>query len=253
MIHIVFCDGKLALYQIVKLELVLNRAGGAETKHPGGAFLQLLLNFLQGAVTPHGVLAVVACGLLVGLLFFPHGSQFLFRAEAGIGLSLGHQLFGVDMVNSGPLTLAVGAVNAVVTIHCGAFVKMNTIMLQGVDQNLHSSGNLPLSIGILHPQKQNAAALMRHALGGQALNQVAQVDKSGGRGGHTGDNRAFRYIPQGKSGLQIFRSIRYIREKQLSKCLIIHKAIPHYIFFVIHNITFALTVVNFNIAFSILL
>ena len=101
------------------------------------------------------------------------------------------------MVDTGALTLTVGAIAAVVAIDGGTLVKVDAIVLQRFNQNLHRTGNLPLRIGVLHPQEQNAAALMRHALTGQTLHQIAQMDKAGGGGSHTGDNSSFGQISLG--------------------------------------------------------
>ena len=155
-VHVVLRNGQLALYQVVKFELVLNGARRAEAEHPGIAGGQLGLDFLHAPVPPDGVRAIVAGGFLVGLLLFPHGGQLLFRAEAGVGLALGDQLLGIHMVNICPLALPVGAVAAVVAVDGSALVKVNVVVLQRFNQNLHSPGNLPLGIGVLHAKKQNA-------------------------------------------------------------------------------------------------
>ena len=83
-------------------------------------------------------------------------------------------------------------------------------MLQGVDEHLHSTGNLTLGIGVLHTEEEHAAGLVRHALGGQALHQVAQVDKARGRGGHTGDHCALRQLTLGIMSLQILWGIGHV-------------------------------------------
>ena len=70
------------------------------------------------------------------------------------------------MIDSGTLPLTIRAVITIVTINGGTLVKMDPIMLQRFDQHFDGAGNLPLGIGILHPKKQNAAALMGHPLRG---------------------------------------------------------------------------------------
>ena len=222
MVHIVFGDGQLALDQIVELELILDGSGRAETKDPGVACGKLCLDIFHRAVTPHGVLSVVTGGFLGSFLLFTHCGKLLFGAEAGISLTLGYQLLSVNVVDMGSLALTIGAVNAVVSVNGSALVKMNTVMLQGVYQNFHSAGNFTLGIGIFDTQEEDAAALMCHALRGQALNQVAQVDKTGGGGSHTGDDCAFGNFTQGKLFLERFGGICYMGKQKISKCLIIH-------------------------------
>ena len=214
-VNVVFGDGQLSLHQVIELELVFNAAGGAETEHPGVSGVQLGLNVLQGAVPPDGVLAIIAGVFLVGFLGFPHGGQLFFGAEAGVCLALRNQLLGVDMVDVRPLTLAVGAVDALIALHGGAFVKGNAVMLQGFDQHLHRTGNLPLGIGVLHPQEQYAAGLMGHPLGGQPLHQIAQMDKAGGGGSHPGDHSALRQLTGREALLHVLRGFVYVRKQKI--------------------------------------
>ena len=226
MVNVVFRDSQLAFHQIIKFELILDGAGGTEPENPGHSGIQLGLNVLHGAIPPHGIFPIVAGGLLVRLLLLPHGGQLLLGAEAGIGHALGDQLFGVDMVDIRPLTLAVGAVGAVVAIHGGALVKVDAVVLQGVNQNLHRAGNLPLGIGVLHPQEQYAAALMGHPLGGQTLHQIAQMDKTRGGGSHPGNHRALGQPPGGIFFFERLRSFCHVGEQKRGQCLIIHSQIP---------------------------
>ncbi len=221
-VDVILGDGELALHQVVKLELILNGAGGAEPKHPGLARVQLGTDVLQRTVTPDGVRSIVAGGLLIGFLPFPHGVQLVLGAEAGVGHALGNQLLGVDVVDGRPLTLTVGAVKTVVAVHGGTLVKVDAVVLQGVDEHLHRAGNLPLGIGVLHPEEQNAAALVGHPLGGQALHQIAQVDKAGGGGSHPGDDGTLRDAAGGIFFFQRLRGFRHVRKQKLGKCLIIH-------------------------------
>ena len=214
-VNVVFGDGQLSLHQVIELKLVFNAAGGAEPEHPGVSGVQLSLDVLQGAIPPDGVLAVIAGVFLVGLLGFPHGGQFLFRTEAGICLALRNQLLGVDMVDVCPLTLAVRTVNAIVALHGGAFVKGNAVMLQGFDQHLHRTGNFPLGIGVLHPKEQHAAGLVGHPLGGQPLHQIAQMDKTGGGGGHPGDHSALRQLTGREALLHGLRGFVYVRKQKI--------------------------------------
>ena len=95
-------------------------------------------------------------------------------------------------------------------------------MLQRFDQHLHRAGNLPLGIGILNPQKEHAAALVGHALRGQALNQISQMDKPGGGGSHSGDNRSLRHIPRRVFGFQLLRGHGDMGEQKLCQCKVIH-------------------------------
>ena len=222
LVNVILRDRQFSLYQIVKLKLIGHISRGAEAQHPAHSSIQLGFDVLQRTVTPDGILTIVAGGLLGGLLLFPHGGQLLFGAEAGIGHTLLHQLFGVHMVDVRPLPLAVGAVFSLVAIHSGALVKLDAIVLQGVNQHLHSPGNLPLGIGILYPQEQHTAALMGHALGGQALHQVAQVDKAGGGGSHAGNDGTLGHVPRGIFCFQLLRRHGDVGKKQLSQFLIIH-------------------------------
>ena len=117
------------------------------------------------------------------------------------------------MVNGSTLTLTVGAVVAVVTVDGSAFVKLNAVVLQGVDQNFHSAGNFPLGVGVFHPKEQNAFTLVSHTLCNQTLDQIAQMDKTGGRGSHTGHNCAFCQLALGETGFHFVRSFRDIGEQ----------------------------------------
>ena len=126
------------------------------------------------------------------------------------------------MINGSPLPLTVGTIIARITAHGGSFVKVNAIMLQCVNQHLYRAGNLPLGIGILHTQEQHASALVGHPLGGETLHQVAQMDKAGGRGGHTGDDRALGNLTGRILLLQGFRGVGYVGKQKVGKSLIIH-------------------------------
>ena len=223
MVHIVLRNGQLALDQIVKFELPLPVAGGTEPQDPGLSCRQGRLHVLQRPVPPDGIFSVVACCLLVGLLLLPHGGQFFLRTEAGVSLALPDQPLGVDMVNIRPLALAVGAVIAGIPVHGGPFVKVDAVVLQRVDEDLHRTGDLPLGIGVLHPQEQHAAALVGHPLGGQALDQVAQVNKARRRGGHPGDHSPFRQVPGGIFRFQLCLGHGDLWEKKVCKGIRIHK------------------------------
>ena len=250
MIHVVFRNGQLALDQIVKLELILDGAGGAEAQHPGVARVQLGPDILHGAVAPDGILAIVAGGLLVCLLLFAHGRQFFLCAEAGIGLTLTDKLLGVNVIDGSSLTLTVGAVNAVVAVHGGTFVKVDAVVLQGLNQHLDGAGDLTLGIGVLHPQEQHTAAAVGHTLGGQTLHQVAKMDKAGGGGRHTGNHGAFGNAAGGIFFFQHLRGVCDIGKQELSKCGIIHS---HYLCFdrsLENSIPSAGVKVNFPLRFS---
>ena len=83
-------------------------------------------------------------------------------------------------------------------------------MLQSVDQNLHRTGNFTLGIGVLNTQKQYALALVRHPFGGQTLHQIAQMDKAGRGGSHTGDHRTLRIVTGRELCFHLFRGLGYI-------------------------------------------
>ena len=119
------------------------------------------------------------------------------------------------MVNRSTLTLTVRTVNTIVTIVGSAFVKCDAVVLQSVDKNFHSAGNFTLCVGIFHAQEQNTTRLVAHALGNGALHQVAQMDKAGGRGSHTGNNSAFRQLTGGKTGFHFLGSFRHLGKKEL--------------------------------------
>ena len=210
MVNVIFGDSQLALHNIVKLELIFNRTGASETQYPGVAGIQLSLDVLQTAIPPDGILAVVAKVHLGLFLLLSHGSQLFLSAEAGVGLAFRHQFFGEYMVNSSPLALLVWAVGAAVAVFGKALVKLNAVVLQGVDENLHSAGDLSLGVSILHPQEQHTAALVAHSLRNSALYKVAQVDKTGGRGGHAGNDRALRQAAGREAGVHIRRRVRYM-------------------------------------------
>ena len=126
------------------------------------------------------------------------------------------------MVNGSPLTLAVGAVTAEVTVHGGSLIKVDAIVLQCVNQHLHCAGNLPLGVRILHTEKQHASALVGHPLGGEALHKVAQMDKAGGGGSHTGDDRALRHLTGGIHLFKGFGRVGNVGKQKIGKSLIVH-------------------------------
>ena len=230
-IDVVLRDGQLALYEVVEFELPVNAALGTEPQDPGISGGQLCLNVLHGAVAPDGILAIVAGGLLVRFLLFPKGGQLVLRAEAGVGFALGHQLFGVNVVDRGSLTLTVWAVSAVVTVHGRALVKVDVVEFQGVDQHFYRAGDLPLGVGILNPEVQHAAGLVSHPLRNRALHQIAQVDKSGRGGSHPGDHRALGKVALREPGFQLLGSFGHVRKKQFGKRLIIHSQLPLFSYF----------------------
>ena len=139
------------------------------------------------------------------------------------------------MVDLCALTLAVGAVSAVVTGDGRALVKVDAVVLERVDQHLDRTGNLALGIRVLHAQKQHAAGLVRHALGDQPLHQIAQMDKAGGRGRHARDNCAFRQIARREALFHVFRRRRDVGEQKLSKPCCIHESYLVQIFFSLYH------------------
>ena len=176
---------------------------------------ELGLNVLHRTVTPEGIGAPVAEVVLGGLLLFMHGGQLILRAEAGVSLALLHQLFGIHMVNGGTPALTVRAVAAVVTVNGGTFVKADVIVAQSVDEHLYGTGHFPFRVRILHPQEQHTAALVAQPLGDGALHQIAQMDKAGGGGSHTGDDCTLREISCGEACLQILRCVGHIGKQKI--------------------------------------
>ena len=221
-VDVIFGDGQLALYQVIELKLILDGAGRTETQHPGIALIQLLPDVFHGTVTPHGVFSVIAGGFLGSFLLLSNGGKLLLGAEAGISLSFGYKLLGENMVDGGSLALAVGSVKTAVAGVGGAFVKADAVVGQGVNQHFNGAGDFSLGVGIFHAQEQHAAALVGHPLGNHALNQVAKVDKTGGGGGHTGNNGSFGKTTGRESGFQVLGGIGYLGKKQIGKELIIH-------------------------------
>ena len=96
----------------------------------------------------------------------------------------------------------------------GAFIKIDAVVLQRVDQHFHSAGNLTLGIGVLHTEEQHAAALMAHTFGNGALHQVAEMYKTSGRGGHTGNHSAFRQLTGREAGFHFLGSLGHMGEQQ---------------------------------------
>ena len=119
------------------------------------------------------------------------------------------------MVDGGTLTLTVGAVCAHIAVYGSTLIEGNAVVLQSIDQHLHGTGDLTLGVGVLYTQKKHAAALVRHPLRGQALHQIAQMDKTGGGGGHTGDHGTLRGIAAGEPGLHSLRCFGNIGEKKI--------------------------------------
>ena len=210
MVNVVFGNGQLALNYIVKLELILNRAGAAETQYPRLACIQLGLDVLNRAVAPNGILAVVAEVFLVGFLLLTHSSQIFLGAEAGISLSLGNQFLGKHVIQRSSLPLTVRAVVTEVATVGRAFVKGDAVMLQGVNQHLHRARHFPFGIGIFYTQKQHTAALVSHTLRDQTLYQITQMDKAGRGGRHTGDDCALGGVTGGEFCLSLLRTLGHI-------------------------------------------
>ena len=222
LVDVVFRHRQDALDQIGVFELILNGAGGTEPQDPGLSGVEGGLNVLHGTVAPDGVGAVVAEVDLFGLLVGAHLGQLLLRAEAGVGVALLNQLFRVDVVDVRPLPLTVGAVVAAVAGLGGALVKADAVVGQSVDEHLHSARHLSLGVGVLHPQEENAAALVGHTFGDQALNQIAQMDKACGRGGHAGDDRALGDLALGEARLQLLRRGGHMGKQKLCKFHRVH-------------------------------
>ena len=90
-------------------------------------------------------------------------------------------------------------------------------MLQGVNEHFHRAGNLSFCVGVLHPQEEHAAALMGHALGGQSLHQIAQMDEAGRGGGHPGDHCALGQLSGGIFFFERLRGFCHVREQKFSQ------------------------------------
>ena len=114
------------------------------------------------------------------------------------------------MVDGSALTLTVGAIATLVAFDGSALIKVDAVVFQRIDKHFHSTGDFPLGVGIFHTQEENAARLMAHTLRNGALNQVAQMDKTGGGGSHTGDDGTFGELPCGEPGLHLLGSLGYI-------------------------------------------
>ena len=222
LVDVVLRDGQNALDKVGILKLIFHGAGRAEAQHPRLSLRKRRCNVLDGTVAPKGIFPIVAEIDLLGLLRGAHGGQLLFGTKAGVGVSLFNKLLCIDMIDVRALPLAVGAVSTHIAVLRRALIKMNAIVLQGVDQHLHRAGDLALGIGVLHAKEEHAARLVRHAFGDESLHQIAEMHKARRRRCHTRNDRALRRLACGIARLQFLRRGRNIREQKLCQCGRIH-------------------------------
>ena len=219
---IVLRDLHLALDQILVADLVFDAALRAEAHHIGRALLQFRFDVLHRAVAPHGILAIVAEVLLVGLLLLVRGGELLLRAEARVGHAALHQGLDKGLVDLRALALTVGAVCAVVALERCALVKRQAERGKCLDDGLHAALDLALFIRILNAQVEHAARLVRQALVHQRAVQVAQVHEARGAGTHTGHLGALRQVALRIARLDLLGRGFDLREQQFRQTVIIH-------------------------------
>ena len=226
--EVLIVDGhlQLAAHQILEGDLLLAVAVGQQTEHPRIARGQILLHVLHGelAVGQHlgpsrGGLGLpvhaLDLGLLVGLL---QGLQLLLGGEDGVGLALGHQLLGEDVVEMGAEALLVGTVvtdigDLAVGAQDGALVKVDAVALQGGNQTLGGTGNLALGVGVLNAEVEHAPRLVRQTLAHHNGEQTAEVDEARGGGGKAGHLGSLGEIAGGESGLALLGSLGNLGEQ----------------------------------------
>ncbi len=202
--------------------LILNAALRAEAHDIGRTLGEFCLNILHRAVTPHGIFAVIAEILLVGLLLRVRRCEFLLRAEARIGHAALHQTLDKGLVNFRALTLTVRTVCTVVALKRCALVKIQTERTEHLDDSAHAALDLALFIGILNAQIEHAARLVRQTLVHQRAVQVTQMHKARRAWPHTGHLCALRQRTFGIARLDVLRCGVDMREQQFRQTVIIH-------------------------------
>ena len=168
------------------------------------------------------VFAVDARVQFVRLLHGADVRDLLFAHEAGICLAFGDELLDERLVDAAAFALPIGAVSAGLAVRRRAFVEADAEIIQRVDQHGDGAFHFALVVRILDAQERYAAAAVGQTLVREGAVQVAQMDKTGGTGAHTGDHSTFRQIALGISCFQFFRRGRNVGEQQFRQLGIVH-------------------------------
>ena len=203
-------------------DLVLNAALRAEAHDVGRALLELGLDVLHRAVTPHGVLAVVTKVLFVCFLLLVRRGELFLRAEAGVCHAALDQALYKGLIDLRALALAVGAVGAVVAVQRCALVKRQAERGKRLDDGLHAALDLALFVRILNAQVEHAARLVRQTLVHQRAVQVAEVHKAGRAGAHAGHLCALGQLTLRIAGFDLLGRGVDMRKQQFRQAVVIH-------------------------------
>ena len=219
---IILRDLHFALDQILVADLVLDAALRTEPHDVGRALLELGLNILHRAVTPHSVLTVVAEVLFICFLLCVCRSELFLRAEAGVCHAALNQGLYKGLVDLRALALAVGAVDAVIAVERCTLVKRQAERGKRLDDGLHAALDLSLFVRIFNAQIEHTARLVCQTLVHQCTIQVAEVHKAGRAGAHAGHlctlgQRALRI-----AGFDLLGRSIDMRKQQFRQTVIIH-------------------------------
>ena len=157
---VVFGDFHFAFYEIVMAHLVFDAALRAEPHHVRRALFELSLDVLKRAVAPDGAFAVIAEILLVFLLLSVHGGKLFLGAEAGVSLSLLHQLFCEYLVDFRAQALTVGAVAPGLPVQRRALVEGQAERAERVQDRCNAPLDLALFVGVLNRSDTETKAII---------------------------------------------------------------------------------------------
>ena len=222
--HILFVlrHGDVAADSVGHMEVFRRVTGGTQSHNRYLPCRQLRLDLLVGQIAALRILSVDARVYLVRFLHGADLCDLLFRHEAGVGLAFRYEFLNESLVDRAALTLPVGAVRARLAVRRRAFVEADAEVVQRVDQHGNGAFDFALVVRILDAQERHAAAAVGQTLIREGAVQIAQVDKTGGAGTHTGDHGTFRQIALGISCFQFFGRGRNVGEQQFRQLGIVH-------------------------------
>ena len=176
----------------------------------------LLFNLARVVLVP---VAFLDLGLFIDCV---QGFQLFLCGKDRVSAPLCDELFCINVIDRPALTLAIGAVDALirdfsVLADHRTFVKPDSVVGKCFDQSFGRTFDFALGVGILNAQIKHAAALVGKPLADGGREEPAEMHKAGRTRRKTGYLGTFRKYPGRVFELHIFRRFGNVREEKLGE------------------------------------
>ena len=232
---VVFRNLHIALYKVGKFDLLFGVAVRKYAENKRHSRFEICFNLFDGKVSSrkHFRFSLsrnrfpVRIFYLFFFVYLLKLFKLFFRRKARIRLAFFDKLLCKNVINRASETLLIGTVNTFITdlsvlAEDCSLVKIYSVCFKRSDKCLCRTGDFSLCVRIFYAKIENAAALMSQSVADGAREKSSEMNKSRRTGGKSRNLCALRKYSRGITLFHISRSLRYIREKQIGKIIVIH-------------------------------